>query len=124
MRTAIGALALGATILLAASAVPVEAQHQVCTADLKALCAKVTPGEGRVRECLISHMEGLSFACIAKLSKSAFVAKQCEPDITRFCGRRNLGQKMVSACMHGHLGELTIACKRALAFLAAPGKNP
>lgn len=124
MRTAIGAVALGLTVLLIASAMPVEAQHQVCTADLKSFCADVTPGEGRVRACLISHMDGLSFACTAKLSKSAYIAKQCEPDITRFCGGRKLGEKRVSSCMKGHLGEVSGACKVALAFIAAPGKNP
>lgn len=69
-------------------------------------------------------MNGLSVACTAKLSKSAYIAKQCEPDITRFCGGRKLGERHVSSCMKGHLGELSDACKGALAFIAAPGDNP
>ena len=39
--------------------------NELCSADADKLCSDVTPGEGRVQECLRSHREQLSWDCQA-----------------------------------------------------------
>jgi Cysteine rich repeat len=44
-----------------------------CRNDVKALCATVTPGGGRIRECMKEHRAQLSEAC-----KSAILTRMLE----------------------------------------------
>ncbi|MBV8111705.1 MAG: hypothetical protein JO012_18260 [Hyphomicrobiales bacterium] len=131
MKTAPFAIALGATLLLAASTVVAQARGgggggapQACAVDLKSLCAGITPGEGRIRACMMSRMGDVSVACSTKLSRAIYVAKECEADVRRFCGNVKPGRNRIAACMRPHLREVGGPCKGALAFVAAPGNNP
>jgi hypothetical protein len=72
---------------------------------------------------MMSHMDRLSTACSAKLSRAAYVAKECETDVKRFCGGVQTGGNRIAACMRPHLGQVGVSCKRALAFIAAPGNR-
>jgi hypothetical protein len=131
MKTATCAIALGAALLLTGSTAAVEARGggggggpQVCAVDLKTLCAGITPGEGRIRACMISHMGDLSSACSTKLSRAAYVAKECQADVEQFCGNVKSGHNRIASCMKPHLREVSGPCRGALAFIAAPGNNP
>ena len=130
MKPASYAVALGAALLLAASTAAVFARggggapSQTCTVDLKSLCAGITPGEGRIRACMMSHMSDLSTACSTKLSKAVYVAKECQADVKQFCGNVKSGRNRIASCMRPHLREVSDPCKGALAFIAAPGNNP
>lgn len=131
MNRVSSAIVLSIALLLAASPAAVQARgggggngrSQTCAIDLKSLCAGITPGEGRVRACMMSHMDRLSAACSAKLSRAAYVAKECETDVKRICGGVKSGGNRIAACMRPHLGEVSASCKRALAFIAAPGNR-
>ena len=129
MKAAFYAIALGVALLLAGSTVGVKARGgggappQQCAVDLRSLCGGITPGGGRIRACIMSHMSSLSSACSAKLSRATYVAQACEADVTRFCGRVKSGHNRIASCMKPHLHEVGGSCKRALAFVAAPGNN-
>jgi hypothetical protein len=130
MKAAYYAIALGAALVLAGSTVGVKARGggggppQECAVDLRSLCEGITPGGGRIRACIMSHMGSLSSACSAKLSRATYVAQACEADVTRFCGGVKSGHNRIASCMKPHLREVGGSCKRALAFVAAPGNNP
>jgi hypothetical protein len=130
MKTPPYAIAISAVLLLLGSIDAVQARggggapRQTCAVDLKALCAGITPGEGRLRACFVSHMGDLSAACSTKLSRASYVAKECEADVKQFCGNVKSGRGRIAACMKPHLREVSDSCKGALAFIAAPGKNP
>ena len=124
------AFTLCAVLFLVGSAVTAMARGggggappQTCAVDLKSLCAGITPGEGRVRACIISHMSQLSTACSTKLSRAAYVAKECETDVKQFCGKVKSGGNRIASCMRPHLGGVSRSCKGALAFIAAPGNR-
>jgi hypothetical protein len=99
------------------------APPQACAVDLKSLCEGITPGGGRIRACLISHMSQLSTAWSAKLARAAYVAKECEADVKQFCGEVKSGRNRIASCMRPHLHEVSPSCKGALAFIAAPGNR-
>ena len=129
MKAASYAIALGVALSLAGSTVAVNARGggggppQECAVDLRSLCGGITPGGGRIRACIMSHMGSLSSACSAKLSRATYVVQACEADVTRFCGRVKSGHNRIASCMKPHLREVSGSCKRALAFVVAPGNN-
>ena len=86
--------ALGATLLLSGSTAAVSATphtlSRYCAVDLQSLCAGIKPGEGRIHACLQSHISELSVGCSARLSRAAWVAKECHADIQRFLPPRRL----------------------------------
>jgi hypothetical protein len=130
MKPASYAIALGAALLLTGLTAAVKARGggggppQECAVDLKSLCVGITPGEGRIRACMISHMGDLSTACSTKLSRAVYVAKECQADVEQFCGKVKSGRNRIVSCMRPHLREVSGPCKGALAFVAAPGNNP
>ncbi len=117
--------ALCATLLLSGSTAAVSATphtlSRYCAVDLKSLCAGITPGEGRIHACLEAHISELSVGCSARLSRAAWVAKECHADIQQFCPHAVYGS--IASCMKPHLGEVSDPCKGALAFIASPASD-
>ena len=131
MKSASSAVALGAALLLSASTVAVNAMgggschlRKTCAVDLNSLCAGVTPGEGRVRACLMAHMANMSTTCSAKLSREIYLATECEADVKHFCGNVVSGGGPIASCVQTHFGEVSNSCKSALASIDAPSINP
>jgi hypothetical protein len=131
MKSAWYSAALGAALLLAGSSVAVDAMgggschlRKTCTVDLGSLCAGVTPGEGRVRACLMAHMASMSTFCSAKLSGQIYVATECEADVKHFCGSVISSGDRIASCVQTHFGEVSDSCKSALASIDAPSNNP
>jgi hypothetical protein len=85
-----------------------------CAADIKSLCAGVTPGEGRLEACIKTHSGELSEACRAALLKDASIRTQCAADIKQNCAGVPSGNSgRLQACMKAHLANLSDACKKA-----------
>lgn len=106
-----------------AAATTVGMAHQVCTADVKTLCAGIT-GQAKIRECIMSHMSNLSAACSDQLSKRVSVIKECKGDVSEFCGDVKSGDGAIAKCLKGHLRDLSSPCKGQLALMAAPDNSP
>jgi hypothetical protein len=105
-------IVIGATVLLSAT-VAMAQQRGQCAADIKAKCAGVQPGEGRVSACVKAHLTEFSEPCQARLAKIATVGNACKADVTKSCaGKSRL--RLVS-CMKEALGNLSDPCKDALA---------
>jgi len=94
---------------------------RACVSDVKAQCAGVNPGEGRIRECIKTHLKDLSEPCQTLVLKAVTV-KACAADVKKVCAGTKPGRGRVRACMKDHLADVSEPCKEALARGAA-GKN-
>jgi hypothetical protein len=108
------AVLLSSGIALSQPRVPAGA----CAAEIRAKCAGVEPGEGRLIACVKTHLSEFSDPCRARLAKVAAVAKACGPDVKKNCGgMRRRGR--IQACIKGVLANVSDACKDALAQAVA-----
>ena len=80
-------LVLTAALLLSTSGAMAQqrAVAKACAADIKAQCAGVQPGGGRVKACVAEHFKDLSEPCQAVLTKAAAIAKACAADVKQNC---------------------------------------
>jgi hypothetical protein len=58
---------------------------KACGADIKAQCAGVQPGKGRIRACVKEYFKNLSEPCQTVLLKATAVGKACAADIKQNC---------------------------------------
>jgi hypothetical protein len=116
-------LAVGAIVLLSAtSSIAQSTVAKECAADIKAQCAGVQPGEGRIRTCIKSHVSELSAPCQAVLAKAAAFRKVCGADVKKICADVKPGSGRILACMKSHLADVSEPCKDAMTQAAA-GKS-
>ena len=92
-----------------------------CLKDVKAQCAGVQPGGGRIKDCLKMHLKDLSEGCQTKVLK-AVTAKACAADVKQFCKDSGSGAGKIEACMKTHVADASDACKVAMAHAAAGGE--
>src|SRR6476620_11923693 len=117
-------MAIGTVVLLAA---PVAMAQQrsagVCVADIKAKCAGVQPGEGRIRDCVKTHAAAFSDPCKARLARVAEITKACAADIKENCAGKEGGRGRVRACTQKGIANIkSDQCKEALAHAVAGNK--
>ena len=89
-----------------------------CLKDAKAMCPGVTPGGGKIRDCLKTHIKDLSDECKDVLVK-AVNAKACADDVKQHCAGMEAGGGKIEACLKTNIAHLSDACKVALANSAA-----
>ena len=92
---------------------------KACGADIKAQCAGVQPGKGRIRACVKEHFKDLSEPCQTVLLKAAAVGKACAADIKQNCAGTRPGGGRIRACMKEHLADVSEPCKEVLARATA-----
>jgi hypothetical protein len=92
-----------------------------CAADIKKVCAKVDPGEGRIGACVKENLKDLSPACKDRLSKVAAADKACREDVKKQCGSER-GRVRKAQCLVEALTDLGDACKDAIAAVVARKK--
>ena len=111
-------LQLFAASTLMATAAPAFAQNaqQARSPDIKAYCAGVQQGDGRIAQCLRSHQQQLSPACQQGMANASALMKEvvqaCEDDLHKFCAGAAPGT--VKDCLRANLRELSLPCKREL----------
>ena len=99
------------------------ASSRACAADIKARCASVQPGQGRVGACVKEHFNDLSATCQRSLYRAAAaVKKACSSDIEQFCPGVKKGGDRLAICMKPHQADLSPSCKDALAQVAVGGQ--
>jgi hypothetical protein len=94
---------------------------KTCVSDVKAQCVGVNPGEGRIRDCIKTHLKDLSEPCQTLVLKAVTV-KACAADVKQNCAGTRPGRGRIKACMKDHLADISEHCKEALAHKAV-GKN-
>ena len=91
-----------------------QTPQQACAPDIKAYCAGVQQGEGRIAQCLRSHQQQLSPACQQGVAKAASlmkeVAQACEDDVHQYCAGAAPGT--VKDCLRTNFRKLSMGCKR------------
>jgi hypothetical protein len=113
-------LSIGAALsfLLVSSAV--AEPRLPCAAEIKTVCAKVDPGEGRLAACIKENLKDLP-ACKGRMSKLAAANKVCREDVQKQCGSvRGRVQKV--KCVADALTDLGDACKTAIAAVVSRKK--
>ena len=111
-------LFLAAMLLLPSSIASSAELTGACLKDAKAQCPGVTPGGGKIRDCLKTHIQDLSDDCKAVLVK-AVNAKACADDAKKYCADTQAGGGALEACMKSHVADVSDACKVAMANAAA-----
>jgi hypothetical protein len=106
--------ALAAALLTTHSAYAASVA-KVCAADIKAQCAGVKPGGGKLKDCVKAHFSDLSADCQVAIVRAAAVGKACKADVKQFCSDVNLGKGAIQDCMKSHASDLSDGCKDALA---------
>jgi hypothetical protein len=54
---------------------PAKAMRQACTADVKTFCSDITPGQGRLMQCMKDHADKLSAGCTAAVAQARAARK-------------------------------------------------
>jgi len=93
-----------------------------CAVDIKAFCAGVRPGEGRIRSCVKEHLKDLSEPCQGRLARLAANQRVCAADVKEKCANISLRRHRtarITACLKPALANLSDPCKDALAQAVA-----
>ncbi|HEY6009251.1 MAG TPA: efflux transporter outer membrane subunit [Geobacteraceae bacterium] len=102
-------------------AAPVESFP--CMAELDQFCKEVTPGAGRLLECLADREKDLSPVCRSKLAEVKARLEEakrvCTPDIEKFCPGVEPGQGRLLKCLKKELGGLSSACREKVELVGA-----
>jgi Golgi apparatus protein 1 len=106
------------SLSLSFSALAAVRANDVCDQDVERYCKDVTPGQGRVRDCLTRNEALLSSACAAQWTplkeEWSQVPAPCGPDANMLCGDILPGRGGIFACLRDHILELPEACQDAL----------
>ena len=122
-KTITGSLLMLVTLSLPTSAVLAQQgdEPRACANDIRAQCAGVIPGEGRIRACIKEHFKELSEPCQIALLKAAAINQACESDVKRNCADTTSNAGAIAACMQTHLGSVSDFCKDTLSGFATDG---
>jgi len=85
-----------------------------CAADIKAKCAGVERGQGRIAACVKEHLNDLSPACQAKIAALAAGSKACRTDVKEHCADVRRGRGRIRECLRSALANLSDACKESI----------
>jgi len=107
--------AVGAALLMTHPAFAASAVASACAADIKALCADVTPGGGALKDCVKAHFSALSADCQVAIVRAAAVGRACRVDAQQFCADVRPGIGALSDCMKAHAASVSDDCRAALA---------
>jgi Cysteine rich repeat len=114
--------ALAAALMTTQAAFAASTLAKVCAADIKAQCADVKPGGGKLKDCVKAHFSDLSADCQVAIIRAAAVGKACKADVKQFCADVKPSKGAIADCMKEHAGDLSDDCKEAMAKAEAGKK--
>ncbi len=113
-------LIIGAALVLCSpSASGQQRVPGACAADIKAKCADVERGQGRIASCVQEHLKDLSEPCQAKVAALAAGTKACRADVKERCGGVRPGRGRVRECLRSALANLSDGCKESISKAVA-----
>jgi hypothetical protein len=109
-------LIIGVVLSFSASGAAAQrlSMEQACSADIKAKCGGVEPGDNRVRTCIKENIKSLSAPCRARLTKLSLIWDVCKSSIEKVCEGVKPGGDWLRACVRRNLAELSEPCKDAM----------
>lgn len=116
------AVAVALLLSTAGASAQSRAVRTACADDIKAHCADVQRGQGRIRACVKEHFKDLSPGCQNVLVQAEALRAACAADAKQFCADVRPGGRRIAACLDQHTADLSDPCKDAMAQVAA-GKN-
>jgi hypothetical protein len=89
-----------------------------CDHDRSKVCGNVTPGEGRLHDCMMQNLDKLSPACQKNASKADQLNRSmediCQHDISQFCAQHtNSGRSRLIQCLQEKHAQLRHPCQKA-----------
>lgn len=118
------ALALGAASAFAAEDI-VESARVACQSEISTFCKDVTPGEGRILDCLSAHQDKLSNRCTYGVADGAlqlqrlalalkYVVAECKADADKHCADIPVGDGRIAECLKKNQATLDAKCTQAM----------
>ncbi len=103
----------------------IEDARAGCAVELKTYCKNVTPGKGRLLNCMQAYSDKLSKKCIFAVNRGLFrikrvqtvilyVAFQCRTDALKSCGDVIVGRGRALKCLSKNRKNLQKNCELAL----------
>jgi len=108
----------GSLLILGFSQVAVSALKGPCEQELETYCSNVTPGEGRISDCLKRYKESLSPECTEFIAKSSEALKGlkevCSDDVQDFCRDVKTSYRRIVNCLQERYNDLSTDCRLKL----------
>lgn len=90
-------------------------KRKPCESDIKAFCATVKKGKGRLNKCLSKNEKKLSVACREareKHLKKIVKKKPCYADVTKYCADVKPGKGAIHRCLEKNSSKLSDSCTK------------
>ena len=99
--------------------------ESACAKDIKKYCSTVTPGVGRMINCMEAHEDKISIRCAFELGEAATsvqtaadalkdVVIACKAEINGVCDKVVPGQGRIAACLLSNKSTASPSCAEAL----------
>ena len=100
----------------------IQAGLNACGGDMARFCSGVTPGGGRIAQCLADHRDALAPACrsfMQQAEDARFAYFACSADASHLCGDVLPGGGRIVACLRTRSADISPACKEGLTRASA-----
>ena len=103
-----------------------DALIAACQSDIEQYCSQVTPGEGRILQCMAAHEDKISGQCEYAFYQAAslleqisvainYLAQECKTEIQTLCSDVEPGEGRILECLDKQPEKVGAACKQAIA---------
>lgn len=103
-----------------------DALIAACQSDIEQYCSQVTPGQGRMLQCMAAHEDKISGQCEYAFYQAAslleqisvainYLAQECKTEIQTLCSDVEPGEGRILECLDQQPEKVGQACKQAIA---------
>ncbi len=109
---------LGFVLIFSVFSTGISANGGQCKEDRKKFCGDIKPGEGRIYECLVQHLNELSPDCKNRIEKAKKrwdeFQSACGSDLQKHCPDVKPGKGKIRSCLAKNKKDLSETCKNYL----------